>query len=430
MELGAHRGMNNTPSKPCYVIQGPKKLTGVVEISGSKNATLPIMAATLLTGGENVIRNVPNLADITIMARVLEILGAKVSFDNNELLVDTRDINNHETPYELMSQMRASIYVMGPLLAKYGRALISMPGGCPIGDRPVDYHLRGLQQMGVELEITHGYIDARCNRLKGAHIYLDFPSVGATANLMMAAALADGATIIENAAEEPHISDLAWFLRSTGARVTGAGTKTITIEGVPKLHGAEHDMIPDQIETGTFMAAAAITRGSVVIKNAALRDLKPIIVKLQEAGVSVRESKDELKVTAKKKLLPLTLTTLPHPGFPTDMQPQMMALLTTADGVSIIRETVWEKRFTHVGEFIRMGADIKVQGNTAVVVGNRKLIGCEVAAPDLRAGAALCIAGISAENTTTVLDIEHIDRGYENFAQKLRSLGADITRIG
>ena len=421
--------MDSQDTRASYKIQGAGKLTGAVTISGSKNASLPIMAASLLTGGENILRNVPDLADVEIMARVLSELGAKVSFKDGTVSIDTSDVAKYETKFELMNQMRASIYVMGPLLARYQRAKVSLPGGCAIGSRPVDYHLRGFEQMGVTMNMDHGYIDARCDQLKGAHVYLDFPSVGATCNLMMAATMAKGTTIIENAAEEPHIVDLAWYLKSIGARIRGAGAKTVTIEGVGKLHGAEHDMIPDQIETGTFMVAAAITRGSICIKKANVRDLKPIMVKLQEAGVSVREAKGELRVSAKKKLKPLTLTTLPHPGFPTDMQPQMMALLaSSAEGVSIIRETVWENRFTHVAELIRMGADIKVQGNTAVVVGAKKFVGCEVMAPDLRAGAALVLSGLAASNTTTVFNLEFIDRGYENFDSKLRALGADIVR--
>jgi UDP-N-acetylglucosamine 1-carboxyvinyltransferase len=415
-------------AQPCYRIQGGARLSGLVDVNGSKNASLPIMAACLLNTGENVLRNVPDLADVAIMAQVLETLGAKITREDHTMIIDTSGVNTFETPFELMTQMRASIYVMGPLLARYNRAKVAMPGGCAIGSRPVDYHIRGLQQMGVEMEMEQGYMDTRCDGLKGAHVYLDFPSVGATANLLMAATLAQGTTIIENAAEEPHIIDLAWFLRSIGARVRGAGTKTIHIEGVGKLHGAEHDMIPDQIEAGTLIVAAAITRGTVTVRRACIRDLKPILVKLQEAGVSIKESASELKISARKKLKPLTITTLPHPGFPTDMQPQMMALLTRADGVSIIRETVWENRYTHVAEFLRMGADIKVQGNTAIVVGGGKLVGCEVNSPDLRAGAGLVLAGLAAQDTTTVYNLEHVDRGYEAFDQKLRALGADITR--
>ena len=414
--------------KPLYRIHGGTRLNGLVDINGSKNASLPIMAACLLNSGENVLHNVPDLADVAVMARVLETLGARVTREDSTMVIDTSGVNNYQTPFELMNQMRASIYVMGPLLARYGRAKVAMPGGCAIGSRPVDYHIRGLQQMGVSMDIEHGYMDARCDRLKGVHVYLDFPSVGATANLLMSATLAQGTTIIENAAEEPHIVDLAWFLRSIGARVRGAGTKTIHIEGVGKLHGAEHDMIPDQIEAGTFIVAAAVTRGSVTVRRAGIRDLKPILVKLQEAGVSIKESKNELKVSARKKLKPVTITTLPHPGFPTDMQPQMMALLTRSDGVSIIRETVWENRYTHVAEFLRMGADIKVQGNTAIVVGGGRLVGCEVNAPDLRAGAGLVVAGLAAQNTTTVYNLDHIDRGYEAFDKRLRALGAEITR--
>ncbi len=411
-----------------YEVKGSTALRGAVAVSGSKNASLPILAASILTDGEVTLHNVPKLRDIQTMKSVLEELGAKVSGENGTMVVNTKDISKFEMPFELMNKMRASIYVMGPLLARFGRARVALPGGCAIGSRPVDFHMAGLEKMGAKINIEHGNIDAQCSRLKGARIYLDFPSVGATANIMMAGILADGVTTIENAAEEPHIQDLAWFLKSIGGRINGAGTKTITIHGVAKLHGATHTMIPDQIEAGTFMLSAAITRGSVTVEGVQLKDLRPIIVKLLEAGVQVKESKNEVKVTAKKKIKPLRIITLPHPGFPTDMQPQMMALLATADGMSIIKETVWENRYMHVAEMIRMGADIKVEGTSSVISGVNSLKGSKVVATDLRAGAALVLAGIAAENTTTVYDIEHIERGYENFEQKLRGLGADIKR--
>lgn len=421
--------MNEQTKKPHFLVHGAVKLQGDVTISGSKNATLPIMAAALLCKAETVLRNVPDLADVAIMMDVMRALGAIINFDNNTLYIDTRDINNFVTPFELMNRMRASIYVMGPLLARYGQAKISLPGGCAIGSRPVDYHLRNFEIMGAKLDLDHGSIDAKCDRLKGTNIFLDFPSVGATANILMAASLAEGTTVIDNAAEEPHISDLAWFLRSLGARIKGAGTKTITIEGIKNLHGAEHDMIPDQIEAGTFMTAAAITRSTIVLKGANSRDLKPITVKLRETGATVSESNGEIKVSAKKKISATRITTLPHPGFPTDMQPQMMALLATADGVSIIKETVWENRYMHVAELIRMGAEIEIDGHTAVVVGGKKLVGCEVTSPDLRAGAALIVAGLAADNETKVFGVEHIDRGYQNIADKFTALGADVKRI-
>jgi len=411
-----------------YEVQGSTALKGAVAVSGSKNASLPILAASILTDGEVILHNVPKLRDIQNMKSVLEELGAKVSGENGTMVVNTKDISKFEMPFELMNKMRASIYVMGPLLARFGRARVALPGGCAIGSRPVDFHMAGLEKMGAKINIEHGNIDAQCSRLKGARIYLDFPSVGATANLMMAGILAEGVTTIENAAEEPHIQDLAWFLKSIGGRINGAGTKTITIHGVAKLHGATHTMIPDQIEAGTFMLSAAITRGSVTVEGVQLKDLRPIIVKLLEAGVQVKESKNEVKVTAKKKIKPLRIITLPHPGFPTDMQPQMMALLATADGMSIIKETVWENRYMHVAEMIRMGADIKVEGTSSVISGVNSLKGSKVVATDLRAGAALVLAGVAAENTTTVYDIEHIERGYENFEQKLRGLGAEIKR--
>ena len=412
-----------------YEVKGSTSLKGAVKVSGSKNASLPIMAASILTEGEVVLHNVPNLSDVKTMIRVLEVLGAKTAGGNGTIVLNAKDVNNFETPFELMNAMRASIYVMGPLLARFGRARVSLPGGCAIGSRPVDFHLASLEKMGAKITLEHGNIDAQCAKLKGARIYLDFPSVGATANLMMAGVLADGVTTIENAAEEPHIQDLAWFLKSIGGRIGGAGTKTVTIHGVPKLHGATHTMIPDQIEAGTFMLAAAITRGNVTIEGAQIKDLRPVIVKLLESGVQIKESKNEIKVSVKKRIKPLRIITLPHPGFPTDMQPQMMAMLAAADGVSIIKETVWENRFMHVAEFLRMGADIKLEGNSCIINGVTQLNGSKVAASDLRAGAALALAGIAADDTTTIYDIEHIERGYENFDEKLRGLGADIKRV-
>ncbi|MEW5945685.1 MAG: UDP-N-acetylglucosamine 1-carboxyvinyltransferase [bacterium] len=421
--------MNAAEREEHYLIEGPSVLRGVVRISGSKNAGLPIMAGALLTAREVTIRNVPSLKDVMTMKQVLEWLGAKVQFEKNTMTIDAREIERCETPFELMNRMRASVYVMGPLLARFGKVRVPMPGGCAIGSRPINYHIAGLQQMGANIVLDHGFVEASCRKLKGARIYLDFPSVGATCNLMTAAALADGTTVIENAAEEPHIIDLAWFLKSIGARIKGEGTKTITIEGVSKLHGASHVLIPDQIEAGTFMTAAAITSGKVWIENMRVTDLKPIIVKLKEAGVSIREQKGALRVHGRKKINAAELTTMPYPGFPTDMQPQMLALLSLGGGVSIVKETVWENRFMHVAELCRMGADIRVQGNTAVVKGVEKLTGAEVTATDLRAGAALVLAGLAAEDVTRVFAIEHVDRGYESFPEKLTQLGGKIRRI-
>ncbi|HOO55275.1 MAG TPA: UDP-N-acetylglucosamine 1-carboxyvinyltransferase [bacterium] len=421
--------MTNKNGNSYYEITGDTKLKGSVKISGSKNASLPIIAASLLTPDEVVLNNVPNLRDIQTMMVVLDELGAKVTYENGTMVINSRDVSNFETRFEVMNRMRASIYVMGPLLARFGRARAAVPGGCAIGSRPVNYHLAGFEKMGVSIKNDHGYMDATCNKLEGARLHLDFPSVGATSNLMMAGVLAEGTTIIENAAEEPHIQDLAWFLKSIGARIQGAGTKTITINGVSKLHGTTHSMIPDQIEAGTFMLAAAITRGNVTVENIQIKDLRPVIVKLEEAGISIKEFRNAIKVSAKKKILPLNITTLPHPGFPTDMQPQMMAMLTTADGVSIIKETVWENRFMHVAELARMGAKINVQGNTCIIVGTNKLSGSRVISTDLRAGAALVLSGIAADNHTKVYDIFHIDRGYENFESKLAGLGAQIKRV-
>jgi UDP-N-acetylglucosamine 1-carboxyvinyltransferase len=411
-----------------FEVKGHTRLKGSVTVSGSKNASLPVIAASLMAEDEVALHNVPNLEDTRTMKLVLEELGAIVTFEKGYMTVDSRNLTSYEASFELMNRMRASIYVMGPLLARFGQARAALPGGCAIGSRPVDYHIAGLEKMGAEIKLDHGYIDAKCSRLKGARIYLDFPSVGATANLMMAGVLADGTTTIENAAEEPHIQDLAWFLKSIGGRISGAGTKNITIQGVAKLHGTTHTMIPDQIETGTFMIAAAITRGNVSVEGVQIKDMRPVIVKLLEAGVTIKEAKNTIKVSAKKKIKPLRITTLPHPGFPTDLQPQMMALLATAEGVSIIKETVWENRFMHVAELIRMGANIKLEGNAGVISGVDKLNGSKVVSTDLRAGAALVIAGLAADNHTTVYDIFHIDRGYENFEEKLRGLGAEIIR--
>lgn len=412
-----------------YIVNGGEPLKGTVSISGSKNASLPVMAATILCGGEVILNNVPRLWDVSTMEEALMELGASVTVEDNTTVVNTRDINKYETSFELLNRMRASIYVMGPLLARFGEAKVAMPGGCAIGTRPIDYHLGGFEKMGAEITKDHGFIIAKCEKLRGAKVYLDFPSVGATANLMMAAVLAEGTTVIENAAQEPHILDLEWFLKSIGGRVSGAGTSTITINGVSKLHGTTHQMIPDQIEAGTFMVAAALTSGNIVIEEARIADLKPMIEKLREAGITIKEQKNALKVSSKKKAKALRVTTLPYPGFPTDMQPQMMALLATGDGVSFIKETVWENRFMHVAELMRMGADIEIQGHTCVVTGVSHLTGSKVNATDLRAGAALVIAGLAAGNTTTVYDIFHIDRGYENFDTKIRELGGTIKRV-
>lgn len=412
-----------------YIVNGGEPLKGTVSISGSKNASLPVMAATILCGEEVVLNNVPRLWDVSTMEEALMELGASVKVEDNTTIVNSRDINKYETSFELLNRMRASIYVMGPLLARFGEAKVAMPGGCAIGTRPIDYHLGGFEKMGAEITKDHGFINAKCEKLRGAKIYLDFPSVGATANLMMAAVLAEGTTVIENAAQEPHILDLEWFLKSIGGRVSGAGTSTITINGVSKLHGTTHQMIPDQIEAGTFMVAAALTNGNIVIEDARIADLKPMIEKLREAGVTIKDQKNALKVSSKKKAKALRITTLPYPGFPTDMQPQMMALLATGDGVSFIKETVWENRFMHVAELMRMGADIEIQGHTCVVNGVNQLTGSKVNATDLRAGAALVVAGLAAENTTIVYDIFHVDRGYENFDSKIRELGGTIQRV-
>lgn len=415
-----------------FIIEQSGPLTGEVEISGSKNAVLPILAATLLADGSFEIDDVPNLRDVDVMCRILRSMGAEVTEDreNHIIRVENSQISTSEVPYGLVKKMRASIVVMGPLLARTGRARIALPGGCSIGNRPIDLHNKGLKLLGANISIDRGKVDASCSALKGAMIYLDFPSVGATENIMMAATLAQGITTIENAAEEPEIVDLANFLNKMGARIKGAGTDTIRIEGVEKLHGCRHTVIPDRIETGTFMVAAAITRGDVLIKNTVPDHVRPVIAKLIECGAIVNDEVDGLRVRGDiNELVATDIKTMPYPGFPTDMQALFMALLTTVDGTSNVVETVFENRFMHAAELSRMGANIRVDGRTAIVPGNKRpLVGASVMSTDLRAGAALVLAGLVARGKTEVSEIYHIERGYENFMEKLNSLGAKITR--
>jgi len=411
-------------------ITGGKRLTGRVTVSGAKNAVLPIIAASLLAESQCSVLEAPRLADVHTIIQLIEELGAKAHWqDTNSLLIDTRSLVEVEPPQEYVRKMRASFLVMGPLLARKGRARMWMPGGCAIGSRPIDLHLKGFAALGADVRVGHGVVEAKADRLTGARVYLDFPSVGATENIMMAATLAEGTTIIENAAEEPEIVALATFLNSLGARVTGAGTNIIRIEGVKELHGATHTIIPDRIEAGTFMAAVAATGGDVLVDNVITDHLKPIIAKLEEAGVEISEENGGLRVRAEKGLKSVDVKTLPYPGFPTDMQAQMMALLTVAQGTSVVVETVFENRFMHVDELKRMGADIVIEGHTAVVKGVPKLTGAPVKATDLRAGAALVIAGLMAEGTTELDCVHHIHRGYENLVGKLQSLGADIKEV-
>jgi len=412
------------------IICGDNKLQGTVRIDGAKNSALSIMAATLLTKDVCILRNVPRLTDVDIMAAVIRKLGVKVEWkEDNNLYIDSDNFNNYEAPYELVKMMRGSILVMGPLLARLKKAKISLPGGCAIGARPVDYHLKGFEALGAQVEVEKGYIEAKVNRLKGDDIYLDFPSLGATENIMMAACLAQGVTKIENAAKDPEVVELGHFLNKMGAKVEGLGTDLIEIEGVKKLHGVDYAIIPDRIEAGTYMIAAAITGGDVLIEKADPLLLKPLIVKLEEAGVRIELEKDLIRVIGLNRVKAVDIKTLPFPGFPTDMQPQFMALSCVAKGTNVITETVFEKRFTHIGDLIRMGADIKVEGHSAIIKGVKKLSAAPVMASDLRGGAALVLAGLVAEGTTELSRIYHLDRGYVRLEEKLNSLGADIKRM-
>jgi len=412
------------------IVEKSPPLKGSVRISGSKNSVLPIIAASLLSSESCTLEDIPDLRDVHVICDVLSSLGAKIQKDEKEktIQVDASVIDCCEAPYELVRKMRASFLVMGPLLARKGRAKISLPGGCAIGTRPIDLHLKGFQALGANIEIGHGYVEATVDKLKGEKIYLDFPSVGATENIMMAAVMAEGLTVIENAAEEPEIVDLSNFLNSMGAKIKGAGTDTIKIEGVPELKGTRHAVIPDRIEAGTFMVAAAITGGDVTVRNVMPEHLKPIEAKLRECGAEVIVADDHVRVIGPDECIPTDIKTLPYPGFPTDMQAQFMALLSIAKGTSVIIETIFENRFMHVGELQRMGANIKIEGRSAVVQGVERLQGTQVRATDLRAGAALILAGLVAEGETEISDVYHIERGYVDIENKLRQLGAKIYR--
>jgi UDP-N-acetylglucosamine 1-carboxyvinyltransferase len=410
------------------LISGGNRLIGEVRISGAKNSALPILASTILSGGECIITNVPRVVDVLTMGKLLGILGAKVSHEGNRAVIQADAIASTEAPYDLVKTMRASVLVLGPLVARWGEAKVSLPGGCAIGSRPVNLHLAGLSKLGADISIEHGYITAKAKRLNGARIYCDTPTVTGTENLMMAASLAEGVTMLENAAKEPEIVDLADFLVKRGARVDGAGTDVITIEGVRELHGGEHEVIPDRIEAGTYLAAGAITRGDVTATHCRPSHLEAVLMKLREAGADVREEKDTVRLTMPDKLKGTDLRTLPFPGFPTDMQAQMVALVSLAEGTSVITETVFESRFMHVEELRRMGADIRVESNRLVVTGCTKLTGAPVMASDLRASAGLIVAGLAAEGMTQVQRVYHLDRGYERIEEKLQALGADIRR--
>ncbi len=412
-----------------YVIAGRKRLEGSVKISGAKNSTLPILAACLLSQGTCILEDIPRIEDVRVMKDVLEHLGCRVRWELNRLEVDASGMKQTEASDTLARKMRASNLVLGPLLGRFGSARIAAPGGCNIGDRPMDQHIKGLKLMGVEIVEKGGFIDARAKQLKGADIHLDVPSVGATENLMMAAALAVGTTLIRNAAREPEIVDLQNFLNAMGAKIKGAGLDVIRIDGVKRLGEAEHTVIPDRIEAGTYMVAAAITQGDVEICNVIPEHLEPVMSKLREAGAKVSADGDRIRVKAGGRLNAVDVRTLPYPGFPTDMQPQMMALLATAEGTSVISESIFDRRYQHVDELRRMGVKVKLEGNVAVIHGVEVLDGAFVEATDLRAGAALVLAGLMAEDATIVENISHIDRGYENLDLKFRGLGARITRI-
>lgn len=412
------------------IIEKSGPLKGTVRVSGAKNSVLPILAASLLATEKCLLEDVPDLNDVDVICEVLACLGADVKrLDRERIEVNASSIDNFEAPYELVRKMRASFLVMGPLLARMGEARISMPGGCAIGTRPIDLHLKGFKALGAEITLGHGFVEAKADKLIGTKIYLDFPSVGATENIMMAAVLAEGQTIIENAAEEPEITDLANFLNKMGAQIMGAGTDTIRINGVKKLKGATHTVIPDRIEAGTYMVAAAITGGNVLVDNVVADHLKPVIAKLKECDMEVYEEGSGIRVIGKERPKAVDIKTLPYPGFPTDMQAQFMALMSIAEGTSVFIETVFENRFMHVRELERMGANIKIEGRSAVVEGKRKLLGAPVKATDLRAGAALILAGLVSEGKTEITNTNHIDRGYVDIEEKLRNLGAKIYRI-
>lgn len=415
------------------IVKGGQKLKGKVRVEGAKNAVLPVLAGALLASkGKSIIKEVPNLADVYTIQEVLRSLNVTVDYspETNEMLIDSSATLSSEAQFEYVRKMRASILVMGPVLARNGFARVALPGGCAIGSRPIDQHLKGFEAMGASITFGNGFVEAKTTgRLRGAKIYLDFPSVGATENIMMAAALADGTTIIENAAKEPEIVDVANYINEMGGRVIGAGTDIMRIEGVEEMHGAEHYIIPDRVEAGTFMVAAAITEGDVIIENAVTEHMTALISKMGEMGVDIQETEEGLRVRATRPLRSIDIKTMPHPGFPTDMQSQMMSLMLTATGNGLLTETVFENRFMHVEEFRRMNASVKIEGRSVIMEGPSKLQGAEVSATDLRAAAALILAGLAADGITRVNELYHLDRGYVDFHLKLAALGADIERV-
>ncbi|MDO8684615.1 MAG: UDP-N-acetylglucosamine 1-carboxyvinyltransferase [Armatimonadota bacterium] len=409
-------------------VTGGTRLEGSVRISGSKNGALAIMAGALLAKGKTVLRNVPKIGDIFTMVETLRSLGAQIEMNGDWLSIDATNLTSHEAPYELVKRMRASFCVMGPLLARLGRARVPMPGGCDIGARPIDFHVKGIQTLGAYIETEHGCVYAESLKLRGAQIYLDFPSAGTTQHLMTAACLADGVTVIQNAAAEPEVTDLADYLTAMGAKIEGAGTTTVKIAGVDELRGVDYTIIPDRMEAGTFGIAAAITGGDVTVTHVVPEHLEPFIPKLQDAGARVDVRENTIRFRMLERPIATDVMTMPHPGFPTDMQQPMVALLSLADGTSVVTENVYERRFKYISELQRMGADIKQEGRTAIIKGVSQLTGAPVTATDLRAGAALVVAALAAEGKTEIAGTEHIDRGYENLVEKLCSLGADIYR--
>jgi UDP-N-acetylglucosamine 1-carboxyvinyltransferase len=411
------------------VIKGGERLIGEVEVSGSKNATLPIFTASLLAGGVHCFHNVPNLMDVRTIVKVLSNLGARVREEGKTYRVDATDLSGYEAPYDMVKTMRASILVLGPLVARMKRATVSLPGGCAIGARPINLHLMGLEAMGAKIELRHGYIEAKADRLKGAEISFDIPTVTGTENLMMAATLAKGKTILQNAAMEPEVVDLAQVLNKMGANITGAGTGLVEIEGVESLHAGEHSIISDRIEAGTLMVAAGLTRGNIKILNCPLSRMETVVHKLRDSGVEIEADGEGVRVVGNRKIRSVDVKTQPYPGFPTDMQAQFMVLMSLAKGLSVISETIFENRFIHVSELQRMGADIRIQGNTAIIQGVGNLSGAQVMATDLRASASLILAGLGADGTTEVSRVYHLDRGYEGLDQKLAKLGANIRRV-
>ena len=413
-----------------YIIKGGIPLVGEVEIGGAKNAALAIIAAAIMTDDTVVIENLPDVRDINVLLEAMQEIGASVErVDRHTAKINGGKIGAHSVDYEFIKKIRASYYLLGALLGKYKEASVPLPGGCNIGSRPIDQHIKGFEALGAKVDIEGGYIKAKAEHLHGAHIYLDMESVGATINIMMAAAMADGNTVIENVAKEPHVVDVANFLNSMGANIKGAGTDVIRIKGVEKLHGTEYSIIPDQIEAGTFMFAAAATCGDVLVKNIIPKHMEGASAKLLEMGCIVEEYDDAIRVIGRKPMKPTRIKTAPYPGFPTDMQPQIATLLALANGTSTVTESIFENRFKYVDELARMGANVKVEGNRAVVIGVEKFSGARVSAPDLRAGAALVMAGMAAEGITIVDDIHYVQRGYERFEEKLQGLGAKIERV-